>query len=48
MKNWLHVFLKTIVNDCSIGMMLIIIGFVLGWMSQSVWLFLTSLYVRIH
>jgi len=48
MKRWLHMFLKTIVNDCSVGMALIILGFILGWMSQSIWLLITNLYVRIH
>jgi hypothetical protein len=48
MKRWLHTFIKTVVNDCSIGMALIVIGFILGWMSQSIWIFITNLYVRIH
>lgn len=39
---------KTFVNDCSIGLTLIVLGFALGWMSQSIWMFLSNLYVRIH
>jgi len=48
MKNWLYLAVKAFVNDCSIGFTLIIIGFLLGWMSQSIWVFITNLYVRIH
>jgi hypothetical protein len=45
---WLRIATKAFVNDCSIGLTLIILGFLLGWMSQSVWLLLSSLYVRIR
>ena len=48
MKRWLHVAVKTFVNDCSVGLALITIGFLLGWLSQSIWMLLTNLYVRIH
>jgi hypothetical protein len=37
MKNWLYWAIKAFVNDYSIGLSLIVIGFILGWCSQVVW-----------
>jgi len=48
MNKWLHLACKAFVNDCSVGLALIILGFIGGWMSQSIWMLLTDLYVRIR
>jgi len=46
MKNWLYKVTKIIVNDCSVGMFLIVIGFLLGWMSQSIFTLISSIVKR--
>jgi hypothetical protein len=43
MKQWLYLMLKAFVNDCSVGLTLIILGFLLGWMSQNIWVFIRGL-----
>jgi hypothetical protein len=42
-KQWLNLAIKTFVNDCSIGLFLIILGFILGLCYNILWNFFTKL-----
>ena len=42
-KKWIHLVIKTFVNDCSIGLTLIILGFIAGVCYNTLWTFFTKL-----
>lgn len=47
MKKWINVVIKTFVNDCSIGLALIVLGFIAGVCYINLFHFLQNIFMSI-
>jgi len=43
-KEWFRLAFKTFINDCSIGLFLILLGFTLGLMFHTIWSYFFNIF----